>query len=185
MGLRMRLFKKRLKAFVSNWLGVIIATIIVIISATFGGMYLYARSRIDNTLNFVTQVINLRYPDGLDKTGTTPDPLGYIYHIILQVYNPYGDTVDVAVSNITFAADAYTFPVSQNGSWDKTVKTGYEIFEGDITIDAKTFATLADKEQVDVEIKGTILGSGQYKWIQRQNTRPFAISIPVHFVLNP
>ena len=177
--------KKRLTTFVSNWLGVIIAAVIVIISATFGGMYLYARSRIDNTLSFVTQVINIRYPDGLAQTGTIPDPPGYIYHIVLQIYNPYGDTLDVAVSNIIFTADTYTFPVSQNGSWDKTVPTGYEIFEGDIIVDAKTFAVLADKGKVNVDIKGIISGDGQYKWIQRQNTRPFTISITgVVFELN-
>ncbi|RJO63084.1 MAG: hypothetical protein C4542_00835 [Dehalococcoidia bacterium] len=178
--------KKHLTTFVSNWLGVIIAAVIVILSATFGGMYLYARSRVDNTINFVTQVINLRYNEGLTRSGTIPDPPGYIYHIVLQVYNPYGDTVDVAVSNITFTADTYTFPVSQNGSWDKTVPTGYEIFEGDISVDAKTFAALADKGKVDVEIKGTISGRGQYRWVHRQIERPFTLVLTgVIFQLNP
>ncbi len=178
--------KKRLTTFVSNWLGVVIAAIIVLLSATFGGMYLYARSRIDNTINFVTQVIYLRYQDGLVKTGTIDEPPGHVFHLVLQVYNPYGDSVDIAVSNIIFAANTYSFPVAQDGSWDKTVPTGYEIFEGYITIDAKTFAALADKGKVDVEIKGTIAGSGQYQWIKRQSECLFTISIhDVGFVLNP
>jgi hypothetical protein len=173
--------KKHLTTFVSNWLGVIIAAIIVLLSATFGGMYLYARSRIDNTINFVTQVIYLRYQDGLTQPGTIPEPPGYIYHLVLQVYNPYGDSVDIAVSNITFTADTYTFPVAQNGSWDKTVPTGYEIFEGDFTIDAKAFDALAGKKTVTVDINGTISGSGRYKWISRQSERHFTIPVGVRF----
>jgi len=173
--------KKKLTAFVSNWLGVIIAAIIVLVSVSFGGMYLYARSRIDNSINFVTQVIYLRYQDGLVQTGTVDEPPGYIYHLVLQVYNPYGDSVDIAVSNITFTADSYSFPVVQDGSWDKTVPTGYETFEGYITIDKQTFSALVDKGKIQVDIKGTISGSGRYKWISRYNERAFVIPIGVSF----
>jgi hypothetical protein len=178
--------KKHLTTFVSNWFGVIIAAVIVLVSGGFGGMYLYARSRIDNTINFVTQVIYLRYQDGLVKSGEIDEPPAYIYHLVLQVYNPFKDSVDVSVSDLSVLLDTYKFPVAEDGSWDKSLPTGYAIFEGYITIDAKTFAALADKGKVDVEIKGTIAGIGKYQWIKRQSERLFTISIPnVGFVLNP
>ena len=186
MGLKMRLFKKRLAAFVSNWLGVIIAAVIVVISATFGGMYLYGRSKIDNSINFVTQVINMRYPDGLTRVGPVDAPPPYNYNLILQVYNPYSDIIDVSISNVTITADTYTLPVAQVGSWNQNVPNGYTTFEGSFIIDAQTFAALAAKGPVEVSIKGTISGSGQYKWIKRQNQRSF--DIPIHgvlFKLNP
>ena len=155
--------KKRLTAFVSNWLGVIIAAIIVVLSATFGGMYLYARSRVDNTINFVTQVINLRYNEGLTLNGTTDNPAGYVYHIVLQVYNPYVDTVEVSISDVSIKVDTYTLPVSVDGQWTKDVPTGYTIFEGNTTIPATTWDALVQREKVDVDFRGTISGSGQYK----------------------
>jgi hypothetical protein len=167
--------KKRLTTFVSNWLGVIIAALIVIISATFGGMYLYARSRLDNTINFVTQVINLRYPDGLTLSGTADNPAG---HLVLQVVNPSADTVDVSISDVSITLGTDTMVVVKDGSWDKSVPTGYTTFEGDITIDAQTFAALVSQGKVTLDIKGVISASGQYKWVKRDNQRPFNISIP-------
>ena len=171
-------FKKRLNTFVSNWLGVIIAAVIVIVSSTFGGMYLYGRSRVDNTINFATQAITLRPINGLTQSGTTDSPEGYIYHIVLQVFNPYGDTVDISVSDATITLDTYTLPISKDGAWDKTAQTGYQYFEGFITIDSQTFASLVAKGSVDVFIKGNISGSGHYKWIQRHVERPFTIPLP-------
>ena len=151
-------FRKRLNTFVSNWLGVIIAAVIVIVSSTFGGVYLYGRSKIDNAINFTTQAITLLPINGLTQSGTTDSPRGYIYHIV--------------------TLDTYTLPISKDGSWDKTAQTGYQYFEGFITIDEQTFAALVTKGSVDVFIKGTISGSGHYKWIKRQGQRPFTIPLP-------
>ena len=171
-------FRKRLNTFVSNWLGVIIAAVIVIVSSKFGGVYLYGRSKIDNAINFTTQAITLLPINGLTQSGTTDSPRGYIYHIVLQVFNPYADSVDISVSDATITLDTYTLPISKDGSWDKTAQTGYQYFEGFITIDEQTFAALVTKGSVDVFIKGTISGSGHYKWIKRQGQRPFTIPLP-------
>ena len=175
--------KKHLSTFVSNWLGVIIAAIIVLVSGSFGGMYLYARSRIDNTINFATQAITYY---GLTKIGTIDDPAGYIYRLSLLAYNPYADTIDVSISDVSITLDTYTLPVIKDGSWDKNAPTGNTFFDGDIIIDVQTFAALADKGTVDVEIKGTISGSGQYQWVKRQIQRPINIRIiGVLFRLDP
>lgn len=177
--------KKRLATFVSNWLGVIIAAVIVIVSATFGGIYLYGRSRIDNAINFVTQVIYLRYPDGLSFSGSADNPPGYIYHLILTVDNTTTDTIDISISDVTITLGAYKFTVIQDGSWNKSTPTGYNSFEGDITIDAQTFTALLAAGKIEGDIKGTISGSGQYKWVKRHSVRPFSILIPgVLFQLN-
>ena len=164
--------KKRLTTLVSNWLGVILAVIIVLVSAIFGGMYLYARSTADNTISFVTQVIYLLEP-GLVPTATLENPLAYVYHLVLQVYNQYPYTVDITVSNISVVADTYTFPVSQDGAWNKSAPYGYTTFEGNITIDAKTFDTLVTKGTMDLEIKGTISGSCRYKFVSRYSKHSF------------
>jgi hypothetical protein len=169
--------KKRAASFVSNWLGVIIAIIIVALSSTFGGMYLYGRSRLDSAISFVTQTISLPYNEGFTRTGATENPPGYSYHLILRVYNPYPDTLDVAVSGITVSIDGYDFTVIKDGLWDKDSTVGYTSFEGYITIDNDTYAVLADKGPVDVDIKGNISASGRYRWISRQDTREFSIPI--------
>ncbi len=179
-------FKKRLTTFISNWLGVIIAAIIVIISSTFGGMYLYGRSRVDNTINFTTQAITLRPVNGLTQSGTTDSPAGYIYHIVLQVFNPYVDSVDISISDATITLDTYKIPISEDGAWGTSAPTGYQYFEGFIVIDAQTFTSLVAKGTVDVLIEGTISGSGHYKWINRQTERHFTIPLPgVFFGFTP
>ena len=177
--------KKRMATFVSNWLGVIIAAVIVLVSASFGGMYLYGRSRLDSAINFVTQAIHLRYQDGLTQTGTIEDPPGYTYHLILQAYNYYADTIDTQVSDITILLDTYSLTVVEDGAWTKSLPTGYATFEGNFTIDAKTFEALVEKGKVDVHIEGTISGKGQYQWVKRQSEVTFNISISgVIFELN-
>ncbi len=169
--------KKHLTTFVSNWLGVIIAAVIVILSGTFGGMYLYARTRIDNTINFVTQVINVRYQDGITLNGTSADPTKFV-HLVLQVYNPYADMIEVTISDISITVDAFTLPVSMYGQWDKDIPTGYTIFEGDTTIPSTTWDALVLKGKTDLDIKGNIVGKGQYRWVYREAQRPFRIPIP-------
>ena len=168
-------WRKKVTTFVSNWLGVFIAAIIVIISATFGGMYLYARTRIDNSISFTTQ--SIRYYE-LTNSGVVENPPGFVYHLALQVYNPYADTIDVVVSDVTVSMDEYDFTVVQDGSWDKSVPTGYALFEGDITIPEATSDALVAKGTIDVNIEGDIAGSGQYQWVRRAAERPFDIHIP-------
>jgi hypothetical protein len=102
------------------------------------------------------------------------------------VYNPFADTVEASISDVSITLDTYAITVVEDGSWSKSTPTGYTIFEGNITIDAQTFAVLVAKGKVDIDIKGTISGSGQYKWIKRQNQRSFDILIHgVLFKLNP
>jgi hypothetical protein len=173
--------KKHVTTFVSNWLGVIIAAVIVLVSAGFGGMYLYGSNRIDAPINSVTGSFNLRYPDGLTSNGTSDDPQGYVYHLVFQVFNLYADSVEMKVTDITVYADGYSFAVVQDGSWEKTVATGYESIEGDITIDTDVFAALVEKGTVDINIIGTISGSGQYAWIHRQSE--YAFDIPISGVV--
>jgi hypothetical protein len=140
-------------------------------------MYLYSSNRIDAPINSVTGSFNLRYPDGLTSSGTSDDPPGYIYHMVFQVFNLYADSVEMEVKDVTVYADGYAFAVVPDGSWKKTVATGYETIEGDIVIDTDTFAALVEKGTVDINIRGDISGSGQYAWIHRQTVYSFDIPI--------
>jgi hypothetical protein len=173
--------KKHVTTFVSNWLGVIIAAVIVLVSAGFGGMYLYGSNRIDAPINSVTGSFNLRYPAGLTSSGTSDDPPGYIYHLVFQVFNLYADSVEMEVKDLTLYAEGYSFPVTPDGTWKKTVATGYETIEGDITIDTDIFSALVEKEIVDITVVGTISGNGQYAWIHRQ--AEYVLNIPISGVV--
>jgi hypothetical protein len=178
--------KKHIATFISNWMGVIMAAVIVLVSAGFGGMYLYGRGRIDAPISSVTGSFNLQFPEGFTSSGTTDDPPGYVYRLVFQVFNLYADPVEMEVHDITVYADGYSFPVVQDGSWAKTVVTGYETIEGYITIDETAFAALVEKGSVDVNIRGNISGSGQYAWIHRQTDHYFDIPITgVLFQMNP
>jgi hypothetical protein len=176
--------KKKLKVFALNWLGVIIAVIILVISGSLVGIYLYDRNHVDNTLMYATQLINLKFPNGLYETGPTSDPSGYVFHLVIEVGNMTPDAADVTLSDIKIMLDTYTFDVLQYGSWNNTVTkesengTGYEYFEGDFTIDTATVALLAGKGTVDIDIKGNVYASTQYKWVKKHGTRNFDINVP-------
>ncbi len=170
--------KKRLTNFISNWLGVIIAVIIVAISATFGGIYLYGRSRLDNTLAVVTQAIFLPYRTGFAQTSINENPPSYSYHITLQDYNLYNDTIDLVVSDITVDIGSHDFTLAQAGSWQKSLPNGFVTFEGDITIDKATFTDLVNQSPVALTIKGNVSASGEYRWIKRSISREFTVSVP-------
>jgi len=165
--------RTKAKTFFSNWLGVILAAVIVALAATFGGMYLYARSRLDNTLAWVTQDINLVVPGGFTASGTTENPLTYIYHVTLRVDNPSGDTASVTISDVNILLDTYTIPLVADGEWTKSVPTGEVLFEGDISINGDTFTALAARGTVRLEIKGNITATAQYNWVKRTSARTF------------
>ncbi|MCL2678911.1 MAG: hypothetical protein FWF18_01225 [Dehalococcoidia bacterium] len=169
--------KKRIITFISNWLGVFIAIIIMLVSGVFGWLYLDARSRLESTLNTITQIVILPYNEGFVQSGTINDPPANIFHITIQVYNIYPETVGVTVSDISIDIDGYSFNMSQDGQWSKDVPIGYAIFEGNITIGWDIMNDLIDQSPVEIIIRGNISASGKYRWVQRHIDREFRINI--------
>ena len=96
--------------------------------------------------------------------------------MVLQVYNPYADTVDVSVSNVSVTLATYTLTLVKNGSWDKSAATGYTIFEGDITIDAQTFAALVANRESRRRHQRHYIGKRPVQLDKTQSQRPFYIS---------
>lgn len=176
-------FKKRLATFVSNWFGIIIATIIVAFSAIFGGMYLHAHTRIVDATNYAARVISLQQQNGLIFTEFIEEPPSFIYHITLQTFLPDENiVVNATISNVRLIADIYAFDISPDpdDSWSKSVDGGldhYTIFEGYLTIDKETFDDLSTKGIISIVVQGQISCSGKYRWAP--NTTSFQFNIPI------
>jgi len=179
--------KRKFATFISNWYGVIIATIIVAFSATFGGMYLYAHNRIVNATNFATQGLSLPRENWLvfQPEVSTENPLSFVYQLRLNTYHPHeGIIIDVTISNLILMADNHVFEVAQDGLWEQSVSGGianYVIYKGNITIDKEIFDDLQTKGSVTIVVQGEISGSGSYRWASQTISLPFNISAEATF----
>ena len=173
--------KRRVSSFVTNWLGVIIAVVIVAVSGFFGGTYLYAVGRIDSTLAWVTESINLKVPPGLAYVGTSDNPPGQHYHVTLDIVNESGDTAEASLTGVYVKLAEFTFPVTPDGTWDKSIPTGETDFEGDIFVESGTVSTLVAEGNIQIDVTGSINGTGCYKWITRHKELTFSRSTTGHF----
>ena len=171
--------KHRVKVFVSNWFGVIVAAIIMLVTGTLGFTYLQISSRLDNTLSFATQLIVLQTPNGIIKTGTIESPPGYVFHVVTQVGNETPIAAEVTVSDMSIVMESAPTVISESGPWTKTVTqasgggTGFEDFEGDFTIDAQTYAGLVGKGTVDIDIKLHVYASARYGFMSKHASEDF------------
>lgn len=176
--------RRKLTTFVSNWLGVLIAAVIILSSASVGGI-LYGRSKVDTAINAATQTVTLRPIDGLVRRETGDQTQGQIYDIGLMVKDFYSTPVEITLSNLTITLDTYTFTITPDGSWDKTANSadqdGYQYFDGHFTIDPQTMAALVSKGKVDLFLKGHVAGSSQYRWMKRHYQQDF--TRPIYGVL--
>lgn len=159
--------KRRLATFISNWVGVIIAIVIVIFSATFGGIYLNARDRITSAAIHVAYSLHFTQ-DGLYQNETVEEPYGFVYHLILYANNTYENTlVNVVISDIVIRVDDYVFPLSQYGIWEKSVigsDDNHTTFEGRFIIDKECFDDLVTKGTTIIDIEVQLSSGGRYRW---------------------
>jgi len=179
--------KHRVKVFVSNWFGVIIAVLIMLVTGSLGFTYLQISSRLDNTLAWVTQYINLEVPNSIVRTGTigpVTAPSGYVFHIVVQVGNESTTPADVTLSNMNIVMESVPIVITESGPWTKTVMqtsgngTGLEDFEGDFTIDAQTFAGLVAKGTVDIDIKLHVYARAKYGFMSKHASKDSDIHLP-------
>ena len=176
--------KHRVKIFVTNWFGVIVAAIIMLVTGSLGFTYLMISSRLDNTLAFATQLIELQTPNGIVKTGTIESPPGYVFHVVTQVGNETAIAAEVTVSNMSIVMEGVPTTITESGPWTKTITqasgggTGFENFEGDFTIDAQTYAGLVGKGTVDIDIQLHIYASARYSFMSKHASEDFDIHLP-------
>jgi len=180
-------FKRKLATFVSNWFGAIIATIVVVFSATFGGMSFIAHSRVFNATDFTNQRISLPQEDWLVYVDTIFDlnedgeeiPQAYIYRLVLLTNHPYDSiTIDVTISDVSVTIASFTLDVTPDDSWTKSVPSGlnrYTFFEGTFTMPYELFYYLSDKGDIELDIQGQITSSGKYRWVSRSIQTQFSI----------
>ncbi len=168
---------RRMKTFMAKWGGIFLASIMVVIAFIFLGMYLYASSRVNSTLAWVTQNITLA---AMGQTGTLENPPRAVYRFILQVNNPTADPAVVSISNIDIILDEFTLVSEPFGSWKKTVdSSGQGDLEGDFTITAETLNTLISRGTVKLGVTGEISASVKYGLVNKEAERPVKIDTTI------
>jgi hypothetical protein len=173
---------RRLKTFMAKWGGILVASILVIIIAIFGSMYLYDAGRVNGTLAWVTQNINLAVIGQSDRLENPPRA---IYRFIMQLENPTADSAVITVSDLNVLLDEFTQVAEPYGLWEKTVSpTGKVNFEGDITLTAETLNTLVSRGRVNLEITGNIHASSEHGLVNKEAERPINIKTTIDLKVN-
>ncbi len=168
--------QRRFKTFFAKWGGLVLAVVLVIPAAYFGGTYLYASSRVEATLAWVTQDVNLD-DSFLTLVSKQNEPPQSTYRLVLVVNDRMADVAELEVSDITVKLNEFTLPVTEIGSWQKgIVPGGSASFEGDITLSSETVQKLAAAGRVDYTISGTIKGTAHYSWVKKTRTEPISLS---------
>ena len=165
---------RRQRAFFAKWGGVVLAAILVMPIAFFGGTYLMANSRIDATLAYVTQDVRLF---SLEPIGPTDElPPDAVYRVILSVNNDTLTPADVTVTDASISLGNYYFDIVGSAGWHGTVpaKT-IVIFEGDIVVPRAVSRDL-DGKNVPINVEGEISAKVRYAFVERQDSRRFKSS---------
>jgi len=170
---------RRTKTFMAKWGGIIIASILVAAIAGFGSTYLYAAGRVNGTLAWVTQNINLSQ---MGAAGTLENPSRAVYRVILQVDNPTADSAEVTVSNLFVTLDELNLEMEKLGEWAKTVApAGTVSFEGNIIIDTTIITILTARGFVNLYVTGDIEASAAYGMVNKTTQRPIRIATTAQF----
>jgi hypothetical protein len=170
---------RRTRTFLAKWGGIIVAAILVAAIAGFGSTYLYAAGRVNGTLAWVTQNINLSQ---MGAAGTLEDPPRAIYRVILQVDNPTADSAEVTVSDLFVTLDELNLEMEKLGDWTKTVPpAGTVRFEGNIIIDTILITILTERGAVDLFITGNIDANAAYGMVNKSAQRPIRIVTTAEF----
>ncbi len=170
---------RRQRAFIAKWGGVVIAAILIIPIAGFGGTFLLANSRIDSTLNYVTQAVNLV---DIISAGTTSDlPPDYVYHLKLIVHNGTSSPADVIINDASIAIEKFAYEINGSAGWSGHIEAnGNATFEGDITVKREQLKEFEDK-WVTVKITGIITVKARYGFVDKEQTGLVRLSPKVMF----
>jgi hypothetical protein len=175
-----------MRAFVAKWGGLILAAMLVLPIAIFGGTYLYANSRVEATLNWVTQEVTMTNFVAVDFfPGETEDSPGYaIYYLTVVVTNRTPDAAEVSLNGIRATMDEYNLEINGADEWHGTVNgNDATVFEGNIILPLDIYDELSSRDSINTEITGGITATTHYMFIDRESSRP--ISILADITLQP
>ena len=167
---------RRQRAFFAKWGGVVVATILIIPLSLFGGTFLLANSRIDNTLNYVTQAVNVL---NIIPAGPTDDlPPDYVYKLYIYVQNDTPDPAEVSITDATITIEKFGYEITGSAGWSGLVPgKGTSTFEGDITVLREQVREWEDQPVV-IKIRGTINVKARYGFVEKEATGLVLINIP-------
>jgi hypothetical protein len=176
--------QRRFKTFFAKYGGLVIAVILVIPAAYFGATYLYAASRVEATLAWVTQDVNVGNSFLSDPVNKQVEPPQSTYRLALRVNNRMADVAELEVSDLTVTLNQFTFPLTEYGAWQKQINPGGSvIFEGDFTLSSDIIEKLTAAGRVNYTITGTIQATARYSWVRKGRTEPIDLSSDANFLL--
>ena len=172
---------RRVRTFLAKWGAILLATVVVAIIAGVGGTYLYAVSRVDSTLAWVTQNINLAQ---MGAAGTLENPPRAIYRVILQIDNPTPDDAITMISELYITLDEINIELEPVGFWTKVIHpTASADFEADMIISTDIMTILTQRQNVELVITGTVIANANYGVVHKELSRPILITTTAQFAV--
>jgi mono/diheme cytochrome c family protein len=175
--------QRRFKTFFAKWGGLVISVLIVVPAAYFGGTYLYASSRVEATLAWVTQDVNVGNAFLSNPVSKQVEPPQSTYRLVLQVNNRMADVADLTVSGLAVKLNEFDFAVTEYGPWQQQIDPGGTVtFAGDFILAADTIARLTAANRVNYAISGTITATARYSWVKKGRSEKIELSSDAVFL---
>jgi len=185
--MRINLSRRRIKAFIAKWGGLVLAAILIVPITAIGGTFLYANSRVDNTTNWVTQAITMTDFEAVELPSETATAIAY--RIVISIDNSTPDAAQIIISDakLTFfdAANARlpvngaSFNLVGSADWQgRIIGKSILAFEGYIDIGHDDAQALWDKPLI-LRITGNATAKARHAFVEKEETRPLNISTEV------
>ena len=160
--------------FMAKWGGIVISVVFILLFSAFGAHYIYSVNRVDNTLAWVSQSVNI------DRVNSaTLDQTKHIatFHVKLQVKNTTVNGAEVTVSDVVINLNGMNMQMVPSNEWTVKVPAKADIFiEGDVSMTEQQFNDLRSKGATPFSITGKIFAKARYGLVLRDAERPININ---------
>lgn len=158
----------------AKWGGIVISVVFILLFSAFGAHYIYSVNRVDNTLAWVSQSVNI------DRVNSaTVDTAKHIatFHVKLKVMNTTDGNAEVTVSDIVINLNGMNLQMVPSNEWKVKVPAKTDIFiEGDVSMSEQEFNDLRSKGATPFSVTGKIYAKVRYGLVLRDAERPININ---------
>ena len=160
--------------FMAKWGGIVISAVFILLFSSFGGFYIYSVNRVDNTLAWVTQSINISRVSSATVDASTE--MAY-FTVTLVVNNTTDTDANVTISDLSLTVNGLDLEATPANEWQVKVKANDKAYiEGQIMMTYRDFLDVRSKGATPISINGDLYAKSRYGIVMRDASRPIAIN---------
>ena len=170
----MLISKRKFKMFMAKWGGIAISVVFILLFSGFGAHYIYSVNRVDNTLAWVTQSVNI---DRVNSATVDTSKQIATFHVKLKVMNTTNGGAEITASDIVINLNGMNLEMTPSNDWTMKAPANQTVYiEGDVTMSEKDFNDLRSKGATPFTITGKLYAKVRYGIVMRDAERPININ---------